>query len=249
MAVEEARTTTRKKKRKRSNGAVVAVDGGVELFDFISRFLLEEDAAARDGDNIERSKKGSLSGTHDLFERRAGESGAPSRVNEENVLEPAFFFFFVVFFSAHSFLRLRSAERALSLSLSLALPGMASPAAAGALASSSSSLSPSSRNAKRSSRAAAANYPLSIISSSSLESLPVPFLLVAALVASSLAPLAARSLARLARLLRRAIDWVFDEFEPWLKWTILDACLALCVGLAARKVRAARPALRALGWL
>jgi hypothetical protein len=92
-----------------------------------------------------------------------------------------------------------------------------------------------------------ANSAKSIISS--LESLPLPFLFVAALVASSLAPSASRSLARLTKLLRRTIDWVLDEFEPWLKWTILDACLALCVGLAAKRVRAARPALRAIGWL
>lgn len=124
---------------------------------------------------------------------------------------------------------------------------MASPAAAGAIASSRSSSS-SSRNAKRSSRGS--NFPLFSIISSSLEPLPVPFLVVAALVASSLAPGAARSLARLARLLRRLIDWAFgDEFEPWLRWTVLDALLTLCVGLAAKKVRAARPALRALGWL
>lgn len=129
---------------------------------------------------------------------------------------------------------------------------MASFTAAGAIASPSSFSSPSSRNAKlssssSSSKGAVANSAKSIISS--LESLPLPFLFVAALVASSLAPSASRSLARLTKLLRRTIDWVLDEFEPWLKWTILDACLALCVGLAAKRVRAARPALRAIGWL
>ena len=129
---------------------------------------------------------------------------------------------------------------------------MASFTAAGAIASPRSFSSPSSRNAKlssssSSSKGAVANSAKSIISS--LESLPLPFLFVAALVASSLAPSASRSLARLTKLLRRTIDWVLDEFEPWLKWTILDACLALCVGLAAKRVRAARPALRAIGWL
>lgn len=83
-----------------------------------------------------------------------------------------------------------------------------------------------------------------------LASLPLPFVAVAALVASSsLAPLAFHSLARLHRLLRRAIDWVLEEFEPWFKWIVLDAVLSLCVGLAAKKFKTARPALRALGWL
>ena len=129
---------------------------------------------------------------------------------------------------------------------------MASFSAAEAIASSSSSSLPSSRNAKRSSSSSSSSSSKRAAAKaviSSLESLPLPFLFVAALVASSLAPHASRSLARLVRLLKRTIDWVLDEFEPWLKWTILDACLALCAGLAARKVRAARPALRAIGWL
>ena len=131
---------------------------------------------------------------------------------------------------------------------------MASPSAVGATASSSlsagSTLSSfsaaSSRNArKRGGKRASANS--SIVSL--LESPPLPFLVVAALVASALAPLASRSLARLARLLRKAIAWVLEEFDPWLKWVVLDACPALCVGVAAKRVRAARPALRAIGWL
>ena len=262
-AVEAARMTARKKKRKRRHGAVAAVAGGVQLFDFISRLLLEADAA-RGGNIVERRKKGCLSlslalvqDAQSLRERHAGEFKSALQREMCFFADPTFFFssFFSLFTVTHSFDLLRETIRLPSLSLFLSVPGMASPAAAGAIASSSSSSSPSSRNANRSSSSSssnkrAANYlPLPIISSS-LESLPVPFLLVGALVASSLAPHAARSLARIARLLKRAIDWAFgDEFEPWLKWTILDACLAVCAGLAAKKVRAARPALRALGWI
>jgi len=126
---------------------------------------------------------------------------------------------------------------------------MASVAAAvGALSPSSSASSASSRNAaKRSGKKAHSSSSSTIISS--LEALPLPFLFVSALVAASLAPHAPSHLRRLARLLRRTVDWFLDEFEPWVKWVVLDACLALFVGLAAKKVRGARPLLRAIGWL
>ena len=82
-AVEEARTTTREKKR--SNG--VTVDGGVELFDFIFRFLLAAVAAARGGDIVreQQQHEGPLSrATRDLCERlrraRAPYKGAQEEI-------------------------------------------------------------------------------------------------------------------------------------------------------------------------
>jgi len=87
-AGEEARMTATRK-RTRSNGAV---DGGVELFDFISRFVF---AAAGGGDIVDRSSnRGAYLVLHMRYLREhAGEARAPFRgANEKNVL-----FFFVVF--------------------------------------------------------------------------------------------------------------------------------------------------------
>ncbi|BDA47293.1 hypothetical protein COCOBI_10-1390 [Coccomyxa sp. Obi] len=46
-----------------------------------------------------------------------------------------------------------------------------------------------------------------------------------------------------------AVACVLEEFEPWFKWVILDAVLALVVSLVAKRIKRARPVLRAIGWL
>ena len=124
-AVEAARMTARKKKRKRRHGAVAAVAGGVQLFDFISRLLLEADAA-RGGNIVERRKKGCLSLSRSRARRAVSARETRGRVQERppkrNVLfrRPNVFFFFV-FFALHSDSLFRSAERDNSPSLSLSL--------------------------------------------------------------------------------------------------------------------------------
>lgn len=40
-----------------------------------------------------------------------------------------------------------------------------------------------------------------------------------------------------------------QEFEPWFKWVIMDAVLALVVSVVARRIKRVRPVLRAIGWL
>lgn len=42
---------------------------------------------------------------------------------------------------------------------------------------------------------------------------------------------------------------VVQEFEPWLKWVMLDALLSLAITLLATRVQRVKPALRAIGWL
>ncbi|KAK9824664.1 hypothetical protein WJX72_012164 [[Myrmecia] bisecta] len=37
--------------------------------------------------------------------------------------------------------------------------------------------------------------------------------------------------------LRRLLDWLFEEFEPWFKWVVFDALLALLIGVTAKRVR------------
>jgi hypothetical protein len=40
-----------------------------------------------------------------------------------------------------------------------------------------------------------------------------------------------------------------QEFEPWFKWLVMDAVLALLVGAIAERALHLRPVLRAIGWL
>jgi hypothetical protein len=247
-AAEAAVAEARKRKRTMTKSI-----GVVELFLFL--FLISAGAAAvRGGHDLvaadivvteSSNKSASLSLVHALSEggcrRGPREKGGKRNAKEKCAFECFLRRFLSLFFT------FRSVPRAFSLSPA---PSMAPPSAAGAIASSPSSAGStlsSSRNANTRSGGKRAPAHPSIISS--LESLPFPFLLVTALVASALAPVASRSLARLARLLRRTVDWVLEEFEPWLKWVVLDACLALCVGAVAKRVKAARPALRAIGWL
>ena len=53
---------------------------------------------------------------------------------------------------------------------------------------------------------------------------------------------------RLRAWLWQLIDFVLDEFEPWFKWVVLDAALALAVGALVRRVEALRPLFEAVGW-
>jgi len=46
---------------------------------------------------------------------------------------------------------------------------------------------------------------------------------------------------------RRALS--AQEFEPWVKWVIMDAVLALAVGLISPRVPRLQSAFRAIGWL
>ena len=39
-----------------------------------------------------------------------------------------------------------------------------------------------------------------------------------------------------------------QEFEPWVKWVIMDALLALAVGLLSTRVPRLQSAFRAIGW-
>ena len=38
-----------------------------------------------------------------------------------------------------------------------------------------------------------------------------------------------------------------QEFQPWIKWLILDALLTLAIGTLLRRYKSFRPALEALG--
>lgn len=40
-----------------------------------------------------------------------------------------------------------------------------------------------------------------------------------------------------------------QEFEPWVKWVIMDAVLALAVGIISPRVPRLQSAFRAIGWL
>ena len=40
-----------------------------------------------------------------------------------------------------------------------------------------------------------------------------------------------------------------QEFEPWVKWVIMDALLAMAVGLLTTRVPSLQSAFRAIGWL
>jgi hypothetical protein len=39
-----------------------------------------------------------------------------------------------------------------------------------------------------------------------------------------------------------------QEFEPWLKWVILDAVLAIVVAALVRRVEPLRPLFESIGW-
>lgn len=43
--------------------------------------------------------------------------------------------------------------------------------------------------------------------------------------------------------------FLVQEFEPWFKWVIMDAVLALAISLIAKRVKSLRPVFRAIGWL
>ncbi|GBF99682.1 hypothetical protein Rsub_12376 [Raphidocelis subcapitata] len=55
-------------------------------------------------------------------------------------------------------------------------------------------------------------------------------------------------LAKLKDWLRRLIDFVLDEFEPWFKWVVLDAALALVVAVLAARVEPLRVLFETIGW-
>ena len=40
-----------------------------------------------------------------------------------------------------------------------------------------------------------------------------------------------------------------QEFEPWFKWMIMDAILALLLNITVHRVRGLRPVFLAIGWL
>ena len=56
-------------------------------------------------------------------------------------------------------------------------------------------------------------------------------------------------LARFGEALWNAISWVLEEFEPWLKWMIFDAVMAVVVKAVASRWKALSPYLEAVGWL
>jgi hypothetical protein len=59
---------------------------------------------------------------------------------------------------------------------------------------------------------------------------------------------AERLLLRLRSWLARVVDWAADEFDPWVKWVVLDALFALLTAAVARRVSAVRPLFEAFGW-
>ena len=48
---------------------------------------------------------------------------------------------------------------------------------------------------------------------------------------------------------QRSLSLDAQELEPWVKWVILDALLALVIGLISTKVPRLQSAFRAIGWL
>jgi len=59
---------------------------------------------------------------------------------------------------------------------------------------------------------------------------------------------AERLLLRLRSWLARVVDWAADEFDPWIKWVVLDALFAVVTAAVARRVGAVRPLFEAFGW-
>ncbi len=56
------------------------------------------------------------------------------------------------------------------------------------------------------------------------------------------------ALRRLRSWLVRVVEWAADEFDPWLKWVVLDALFALATAHVARRVALVRPLFEAVGW-
>ncbi|KAL3160613.1 hypothetical protein ABBQ32_010543 [Trebouxia sp. C0010 RCD-2024] len=56
-------------------------------------------------------------------------------------------------------------------------------------------------------------------------------------------------LAFLTRLLIRLVAWVLEEFQPWVKWVIMDAALAYFVGVSAKKYLRLAHVYQAIGWM
>jgi hypothetical protein len=40
-----------------------------------------------------------------------------------------------------------------------------------------------------------------------------------------------------------------QEFEPWLKWVIMDALLSLAISILTRHAKHLKPIFNAIGWL
>eukprot|EP00884_Botryococcus_braunii_P008129 jgi/Botrbrau1/17317/Bobra.0015s0065.1 len=54
---------------------------------------------------------------------------------------------------------------------------------------------------------------------------------------------------RLLTALWDSFSWLFEEFEPWLKWLLLDSILTLAVGVLSKQLPSSRKVFRAIGWL
>lgn len=57
------------------------------------------------------------------------------------------------------------------------------------------------------------------------------------------------ALRRLRSWLARVVEWAADEFDPWIKWVVLDALFALATASVARRVALVRPLFEAVGWV
>ncbi|KAL0043063.1 hypothetical protein WJX79_008062 [Trebouxia sp. C0005] len=53
----------------------------------------------------------------------------------------------------------------------------------------------------------------------------------------------------LSRLFIRLVSWVLEEFEPWVKWLIMDAVFAYFVGVSARHWLRLASLYQAIGWM
>jgi hypothetical protein len=56
-------------------------------------------------------------------------------------------------------------------------------------------------------------------------------------------------LTRWKEKLWKFLNWLLEDFSPWLKWLVFDAILTALVGILANRYKGLHPLFRALGRL